>query len=102
MFERFEKFAVFASLLLAAGVASAGNDVNRSTVDLCPSPKPVEFACDMDRPVAFDATAKVVVECPDAAAAGWLDAHLAVWFAESAPRAIADETGLALRDGDEA
>ena len=102
MCERFEKFTVFASLLLAAGVSAAGNGVNRATVDLSPIPMPVEYSCDMDRPVAFDATAKVVVECPDPAAAGWLDAHLAAWFPESAPRAVAGETGLVLREGDEA
>lgn len=96
------RFGMFTALVLAAGLASARNAVNPATVDLCPIPRPVEFTCDMDRPVAFDATAKVVVECPDAAAAGWLDAHLAAWFAESAPRAVAGETGLALRDGEEA
>ena len=98
----FGRFGMVAAVVLAAGVASAGNAVNRATVDLCPIPKPVEFSCDMDRPLAFDATAKVVVECPDAAAAGWLDAHLADWYAGAAPRAVAGETGLALREGDEA
>ena len=102
MVEKVERVGVLVALMFAAGLASAENAVNRETVDLCPIPKPVEFRSDMDRPVAFDATAKVVVECPDAAAVRWLDAHLADWYAGAAPRAVAGETGLVLREGDEA
>ena len=93
------KKTLMVSLLVAAGFVAVGN---AATVDLVPIPRPVKFKGDMNRPVEFDATAKVVVECPDAAAAGWLDAHFAAWFAESAPRAVAGETGLDLREGDEA
>ena len=98
----FGRFGSLAAVLLVPGLAMAGNSVNRETVDLSPIPMPVEYACDMDRPVAFDASAKVVVECPDAAAVQWLDAHFAEWYAGAAPKAVAGTAGLKLRDGDEA
>ena len=60
---------LLAAAALTSGLASAGNAVNNETVDLCPIPMPVEFACDMDRPVAFDAKTAVTLECADAAGA---------------------------------
>ena len=96
------KQMIVVGLLVASGVAVAGNAVNRETVELTPIPMPAAFAGDMDRPVAFDATATVTVDCPDSAAVPWLNAHLADWFAGAAPRAVAGSAGLVLRAGDEA
>ena len=90
------------AICLLSASAVAGNAVNPETIDLKPIPVPVEFSSDMDRPVAFDASAKVVVECPDPAAAQWLNAHFAEWYAGAAPKAVAGTAGLKLRDGDEA
>ena len=67
-------FSHLTSLALACALVScavlAGNEANPDAVELAPIPVPVEFSSDMDKPVAFDATATVTVECPDASAAG--------------------------------
>ena len=73
----FTVLAAVAAMLLAPGTAAAGNAANPDAIELAPLPLPVEFRSDMDRPVAFDASAKVVLDCPDAAAVDWLNRHLA-------------------------
>ena len=45
-----------------------------------------KFTCDMKTYVPFDATTTVTVECPDPAAAKWLESHLAEWFGAYAPK----------------
>ena len=91
--------------LVAAVVSSlsaiAGNEANPDALELAPLPMPVEFASDIDRPVAFDASAAVVVDCPEAVAVGWLSSHFAEWYGELAPKAVAGESGLAIGDGEE-
>ena len=82
--------------------ASAGNTANPDAIELAPLPLPVEFKGDMDSPVAFDASTVVVVDCPDAAAADWLAAHLAEWYGKAAPKVVRGEAGLRLREGGEA
>lgn len=69
--ETVRKLAVAMAVCLSVA-ASAGNKANPDAIELEPLPKPVEFKSDMDRPVAFDASARVVVDCPDGTAAGWL------------------------------
>ena len=76
--------ASLASILLPLA-ASAGNAANPDALELAPLPMPVEFKSDMDRPVAFDASTTVVVDCPDEAAAGWLASHLKEWYGDQAP-----------------
>ena len=44
--------------------------------------------------VPFDATTTVTLECPDPAAAEWLQAHYAQWYGDSAPKVKAGATGL--------
>ena len=83
----------FANGLAAMGLAGlfalsavAGNEANPDAVELAPLPVPVEFVRDMDKPVAFDATATVTVECPDAGAVAWLARHFADWYGAQAPK----------------
>ena len=78
-----------AAFALFASVAFAGNVANPDAVELVPLPKPVEFKSDMDSPVAFDATATVAVDCPDAESAKWLAAHFAEWYGDHAPKVVA-------------
>jgi len=87
---------------LTALRAVAGNAANPATNEIYPLPVPVSYSLDMDAPVPFDAATKVVVDCPDAAAATWVDTHLAGWYGKFAPRAVAGSAGLELRPGDEA
>ena len=47
----------------------AGNAANPVTNEIYPVPVPVSYSLDMDAPVPFDATTKVMVDCPDPAAA---------------------------------
>ena len=82
--------------------ASAGNAANPDALELAPLPMPVEFKSDMDKPVAFDASTTVVVDCPDEAAAGWLASHLKEWYGKSAPKAVSGASGLSPKAGDEA
>ena len=86
----------------ASIVAFAGNQANPDAIELVPLPQPVEFKSDIDRPVAFDETVRVTVDCPDESAAAWLDAHLKEWYGKFAPAAVGGSTGLSLKDGDEA
>ncbi len=80
----------------------AGNKVNPDAIDLKPIPVPIEFKSDIDAPVPFDATTKVVVECADANGVNWLNRHFKEWYGEYAPICIEGKTGLQLRAGDEA
>ena len=52
--------------------------------------------------VPFDATTTVTLECPDPAAAKWLQAHYNEWYGESAPKVKTGATGLKPEAGDEA
>ena len=61
-----------------------------------------KFTCDMKTYVPFDATTTVTVECPDPAAAKWLESHLAEWFGAYAPKVKAAATGAVLPGGEEA
>ena len=63
------------AVLLSPLAVLAGNAANPDAIELAPLPMPVEFKSDMDSPVAFDASTTVVVDCPDAAAVGWLADH---------------------------
>ncbi len=85
-----------------ASVAFAGNAANPDAIELAPIPAAIEFKSNIDAPVSFDATAKVVVECADTAAVEWLNRHFAAWYGAHAPTCAAGATGLALRAGDEA
>jgi len=88
--------------LACALVARAGNVANPDAVEVAPIPFPVEFTQDVDRPVAFDASTQVTLECADVAGRDWLRCHFAAWFGESAPKVVEGATGLELRSGDEA
>ena len=81
------RFALIAfAAVLARPAALAGNAANPDAIELAPLPMPVEFKSDMDRPVAFDASTTVVVECPDESAVGWLASHFAEWYGKAAPK----------------
>ena len=80
----------------------AGNAANPVTNEIYPVPVPVSYSLDMDAPVPFDATTKVMVDCPDPAAARWIDEHFAAWYGKLAPRAVSGPAALDLRPGDEA
>ncbi len=98
-----KKTVMFAGAMLTMVVtAFAGNTANPDAIDLAPIPMPVTFASNIDVPVPFDATTKVVVECADAAAVEWLSRHFADWYGAHAPKCAAGATGLELRAGDEA
>ena len=79
--------------VLFSVAALAGNVANPDAVELVPLPRPVEFKSDMDSPVVFDATTTVVVDCPDAAAVGWLAAHFAEWYGGQSPKVSAGKGG---------
>ena len=79
------------AVCLMSSIAFAGNEANPDAVELSPIPVPVSFTRDMDRPVAFDATATVVVECPDAGAVDWLARHFAEWYGPQAPKVRAGD-----------
>ena len=85
-----KRLAAFAVAVVSAA-AIAGNKANPDAVELVPIPKPVEFRSDMDKPVAFDATTTVTVECSDKEAAGWLSRHFAEWYGDSAPKVVAGQ-----------
>ncbi|MBQ1569384.1 MAG: hypothetical protein IIZ70_05765, partial [Kiritimatiellae bacterium] len=69
-------------VLLSAFAVSAfaGNKANPDAIELSPLPVPVAFKCDMDRPVAFDASTTVALECPGAEGAEWLASHFKEWY----------------------
>lgn len=52
--------------------------------------------------VPFDAKTTVTLECPDPAAAQWLQAHYVEWYGASAPKVTSGATGLKPEAGDEA
>ena len=66
------KWLAIAAVSSFSAIAFAGNDANPDAIELAPLPMPAEFKSDMDRPVAFDASTTVVVECPDAKGAEWI------------------------------
>ena len=103
----------FADGLAAMGLAGlialsaiAGNEANPDAVELEPLPVPVDFVRDMDKPVAFDATATVTVECPDGGAVAWLTRHFTDWYGSQSPKVKAAGGGAdgarALPEGEEA
>ena len=96
------KAVVAALTAIVVTTLFAGNEANPDAIELVPLPQPVEFKSDIDRPVVFDETVRVVVDCPDGFAAPWLDAHLKEWYGEFAPAAVSGSAGLSLKDGDEA
>ena len=93
------KFANGLAVMGLAGLfalsAVAGNEANPDAVELAPLPVPVEFVRDMDKPVAFDATATVTVECPDAGAVAWLTRHFADWYGAQAPKVAGGSRSVA-------
>ena len=95
-----QSVAILAAIF--AVVATAGNEANPDAIELAPIPVPVSFTRDMDRPVAFDPSATVVVDCHDTASVPWLRSHFADWFGAQAPKVEAGVAGLNLLDGDEA
>ncbi len=95
-------FAASLAAFAAQAKLNAGNAANPDALALEPIPVPVEMKVDMDAPVAFDAATAVTLDCPDAAAAKWLADHFAAWYGAFAPKVVAGEAGLTLRDGDEA
>ena len=92
------KFANGLAVMGLAGLfalsAVAGNEANPDAVELAPLPVPVEFVRDMDKPVAFDATATVTVECPDAGAVAWLTRHFNDWYGAQAPKVADGAAGV--------
>ena len=96
-----QKRFCLAAVLLAA-CAIAGNKANPDAIELVPLPQPVSLSCDMDRPVAFDASTTVVVECPQPDAAGWLASHFKEWYGVHAPNVVCGASNLQLKEGDEA
>ena len=52
--------------------------------------------------VPFNAATTVTLECPDPAAAKWLQSHYRQWYGESAPKVKVGTTGLKPEAGDEA
>ena len=95
-----------ASLALACALVScatfAGNEANPDAVELAPRPVPVEFSSDIDKPIAFDATATVTVACPDAGAVAWLVRHFTDWYGKQAPKVVQGGAQVAAADADAA
>ena len=87
-------FALIAAIALLPSSLDAGNKANPDAIELKPIPLPVEFTSDMDRPVPFDATATVALDCPDAAGAKWLQSHFREWYGDFAPK-VAEPPRLA-------
>ena len=82
------KFVALAACCVALQVAGANKYQN--------------FQWEKTTYVPFDATTTVTLECPDPAAAQWLQAHYAQWYGASAPKVTAGSTGLKPEAGDEA
>ncbi len=93
---------VAGTLLAMSATAFAGNEANPDAIELRPIPMPVAFTSNIDAPVAFDATTKVLVDCADPEGVAWLNRHFKEWYGEHAPVCVAGATGLELRTGDEA
>ena len=100
--KEFGKGVVALTVAMFATAVFAGNAANPDAIELEPMPRPLEFVSDMDAPVPFDEKTTVTVECPDAAAAKWLNDHFAAWYGAFAPKAAAGAANLALRAGEEA
>ena len=96
------KATVAALVTIAVAALFAGNDANPDAIELLPLPMPVEFKSDIDRSVPFDETVTVTVDCPDASAVVWADAHFKEWYGEHSPKAVAGAVGAELKSGDEA
>ena len=88
------RILVGAVVLALAFPAFAGNEANPDAIELAPLPLPVEFKSDMDKPVAFDTSATVTVDCPDAEAVTWLKRHFTEWYGDQAPKVKSGSTGL--------
>lgn len=87
------KAVVAALTAIVVTTLFAGNEANPDAIELVPLPQPVEFKSDIDRPVVFDETVRVVVDCPDGFAAPWLDAHLKEWYGKFAPKSCSRAAG---------
>ena len=61
-----------------------------------------KFVCDKKMYVPFDSTTTVTVECPDVAAAKWLESHLTEWYGTHAPKVKAGVCGAFIPEGKEA
>ena len=66
--------------------AFSGNKANPDAIELAPLPMPVQFKADIDKPVDFDASTTVAVDCPDKGATEWLSRHFADWYGADAPK----------------
>ena len=85
---------------LAASAAPAG-----ATPSVGDGAKPVKyqtFKMDKTKYVPFDDTTTVTVECPDPAAAKWLEAHFAEWYGKFAPKVKAAAASAVPPEGEEA
>ena len=76
---------------LAAALVSSAADV-----------KYQDFQWEKNSLVPFDATTTVTLECPDPAAAKWLQTHYKEWFGDAAPKVKAGAAGLELDKNQEA
>ena len=83
------KTRLFAMLSAFAVSAFAGNEANPDAIELAPLPAPAEFRIDMDRPVAFDASTTVALECPDDKGTEWLAVHFREWYGAQSPKVVA-------------
>ena len=61
-----------------------------------------DFQWEKNSLVPFDATTTVTLECPDPAAAKWLQTHYKEWFGDAAPKVKAGAAGLELDKNQEA
>jgi len=90
----------FIRLLAGAAVFAAG-----LTVVVVPAAQGGEyqtFKYDTKAYVPFDSSTTVTLECPDPAAAKWLEAHFVEWYGEAAPKVKTGTSGLKADEGDEA
>ena len=83
------KTRLFAMLSAFAVSAFAGNEANPDAIELAPLPVPAEFRIDMDRPVSFDASTTVALECPDDKGTEWLAVHFREWYGAQSPKVVA-------------
>jgi len=85
-------------------VLFAGNAANPNACELSPIPLPLEFKSDMDRPLAFDASTTITLDCPDAVGAKWLADHFKAWYGKNAPKVVSGKASdtPSLKEGSEA
>lgn len=95
------KFAAVCAALLPFA-AFAGNKANPDAIELAPLPMPVQFKADIDKPVDFDASTTVAVDCPDKGAAEWLSRHFADWYGADAPKVKLSTLNIKLSTSSEA